>query len=132
MTMMKTKKAKVTKKYFMKRKLKFEDYKHCLKAHLENKVNHLEKKNTVDVVSLQENHEEFIRNNKLILKLQQKFRSKKNVFTEEVNKIALSPNNDKRIQSVDSVETYTSKTNEEIIHKKEENKCNNIIKKYKK
>ena len=41
---MKTKKAKVTKKYFMKRKLKFEDYKHYLKAHLENKVNHLEKK----------------------------------------------------------------------------------------
>ena len=33
-------------------------------------------------------------NNKLILKLQEKFRSKKlNVFTEEVNKIALSAKN---------------------------------------
>ena len=90
------------------------------------------KKSTVDVVSLQENHEEFIRNNKLILKSEEKFRSKKNVFIEEVNKIALSPNNDKRIQSIDLVETYASKTNEEIIYKKEENKCNNIIKKYKK
>ena len=29
-----------------------------------------------------------------------------NVFTEEVNNIALSANHDKRIQSIDSVETY--------------------------
>ena len=44
-----------------------------------------------------------IKNNKLILKTQQRFRSKKKkkkVFTEEVNKIALSVNDDKRIQSI--------------------------------
>ena len=47
-------------------------------------------------------------NIKLILKSQQRFRSKKqNVFTEEVNKIALSDDADKRIQSIDSIETCT-------------------------
>ena len=45
-------------------------------------------------------------NNKLILKSQQRFRSEKpNVFTGEVSKTALSANNDKRIHSLDSVET---------------------------
>ena len=57
--------------------------------------------------NLRESHKEFIKNNKLILKSQQRFRSKKyNVFTEEVNKTELSANNDKRIQSIDSIETY--------------------------
>ena len=57
--------------------------------------------------NLRESHKEFIKNNKLILKSQQRFRSKKyNVFTEEVNRTELSANNDKRIQSIDSIETY--------------------------
>ena len=47
--------------------------------------------------SFRQNHKEFIRNNKSILKLLQIFRNEKyNVFTEEVNKIALSANDDKR------------------------------------
>ena len=38
------KKAKGTKEYFIKRKLKFQDYKNCLEAaQIENKINHLEK-----------------------------------------------------------------------------------------
>ena len=38
----------------------------------------------------------------MILKSQPRFRSKKcNIFTEEVDKFALSANNDKRMQSVD-------------------------------
>ena len=44
----------------------------------------------------------------------------------------LSANNDKRIKLVDSVETYTYGINEEIIHRKKEIKCNNIMKKYEK
>ena len=45
------------------------------------------------------------KNNKLILKTLQKFRSDKhNVFTEEVIKIALRANDDERIQSLDSIE----------------------------
>ena len=61
---------------------------------LENKINKLEK-NKVDVDSLRENYKDFIKNNKLILKSQWKFRSKKHtVFNEDVKKIALSTNDD--------------------------------------
>ena len=50
--------------------------------------NHLEK-NKVNVDSLKEDQKEFIKDNKLILKSQQRFKSQKhNVFTEEINKIA--------------------------------------------
>ena len=58
------------------------------------------------------------KNNK-ILKSQQRFRIEKhNVFTVKVNNIALSANDDKRIQSIDSIETYSYGTNREIIHRK--------------
>ena len=99
------KKAKGTKKCVIKRKLKFEDYKNYLEAgQIENKINRLEK-NKIDVDSLKEDLKEFIKkNNKLILKTQQRFRSEEhNVFTEEINNIALSSNNDKRMQSIDSI-----------------------------
>ena len=46
-----------------------------------------------------ENHKDFIKNKKLILIEQQRFRSEKhNVFTEDVNNIELSTNDDKRTQ----------------------------------
>ena len=38
------------------------------------------------------NHQEFIKKNKLILKTQQTFKSDRHVFTEDINKIALSSN----------------------------------------
>ena len=77
--------------------LKFEDYKNLLEANqLENEINHLEN-DKLDVDGINENLKEFIRNNTSILKSRQIFRSKKhNVLTEEVNKIALSSNNDKK------------------------------------
>ena len=54
--------------------------------------------------SLRESHKEFIENNKLILKLQQRFTINKHyVFTEEVSRIALSANDDKKIQLIDSI-----------------------------
>ena len=57
--------------------------------------------------SLKEAHKEFIKNNELILKTQQRFRSEKhNVFTEEIYKIVMSLNDDKRIKLIDSIETY--------------------------
>ena len=50
------------------------------------------------------------------------------MFTEEINKIALSSNDDKRMQSTDLIETCAYGTNKNLLCKKEEIKCNNIIK----
>ena len=71
------KKAKGTKKCAIKRMIKFNDYKNCL---LKDEV---------------------------ILKSQQRFISKKHdVYTESINKIALSNNDDKRIVSSDKITSY--------------------------
>ena len=110
------KKAKGTKKGGMKRKLKFENYKNCLEASQhENKINHLER-NKTDVDNLKEDHKEFVRNNRLILKTHQRFRYENhNVFTEEITKIALSLSDDKVTQSIDSKEAYACKTCKDLI-----------------
>ena len=69
------------------------------------------------------------KSNKLTLKT---IRSERhNVFTEEINKIALSSNDDKRMQSIDSIETYAYGTSKDLIRKKEKIKSNNMLKKYK-
>ena len=62
----KNKKAKGTKKYVIKRILKFEEYKHYVVANqLENKINQPEKnKVNTDRENLRENDKEFIKNNK--------------------------------------------------------------------
>ena len=71
------KKAKGSKKCVIKRKIKFNDYKDCLL------------------------------NNEIILKSQQRFKSEAhNVYTEEVNKIALSSNDDKRLQTYNRTTSY--------------------------
>ena len=71
------KKAKGTKKCLIKKKIKFNDYKNCLFS------------------------------DELILKSQQRFISKKHdVYTENVNKIALSNNDDKRIVSSNKISSY--------------------------
>ena len=53
------------------------------------------------------------------------------VFTEKINKIALSSNDDERMQSIDLIETYVYGTNKDLVIDKEEIKCNNI-KRYRK
>ena len=71
--------------------------------------------------SLTENHQEFMKNYRLILKSQPRLRSEKyNVFTKEVSKIAWSANSDKIIQLIDSTETYA--------YGKVKIKCINVIK----
>ena len=129
---MKIKKKKAQKKCDIKRKLKFEDYKTCSEAsHIKNKINHLEKFK-IDAVSFKEVHKKFIKNNKLILKTQQRFKSERhNVFTKEINKFALSSNDDKRMWSIDLIETYAQGTSKGLACKKEEIRCNSIIKQYK-
>ena len=71
------KKAKGTKKCVIKRRLKFNDYKYCLL------------------------------NNEIVLKPQQRFKSERHdVYTDEINKIALSSNDDKRLQTFDKITSY--------------------------
>ena len=71
------KKTKGTKKCVIKRRLKFNGYKDCL-------LNH-----------------------KIVLKSQQKFKSERHdVYTEEINKIELSSNDDNRLQTFDRITSY--------------------------
>ena len=71
------KKPKRTKKYVIKRRLVFENYKDCLF------------------------------NNKTILKKQQRFKSYNHeMYTEEVNKVALSSDDDKRLQTFNRITTF--------------------------
>ena len=71
------KKAKGTKKCIIKKMIKFNDYKKCMF------------------------------NDELILKSQQRFISKKHdVYTENINKITLSNNGDKRIVSSNKISSY--------------------------
>ena len=80
------KKAKGTKKCVIKQKLMFEYYKDCLF------------------------------NNKTAYRSQERFRSYYRVMhTEEVNKIALSSNDDKRLQTPDRITTYPYGTDEMMI-----------------
>ena len=72
----KVKKAKGTKKCVIKRVLKFNDYKDCLL------------------------------NNETVLKSQQRFKVKDNIYTEEINKISLSNNDNKRLQTFDKITSY--------------------------
>ena len=76
------KKAKGTKKCVIKRRLMFKNY-----------INSLF-------------------NDKIILQSQQRFKSDRhNVYTEQINKIALSSNDDKRLQTFDKITTYQYGTN---------------------
>ena len=75
------KKAKGTKKYEIKRELMFKNYKDCQS------------------------------NDEIILKSQQRFKSDHhNIYTEQIDKIALSSNDDKRLQTFDKITTYPYQT----------------------
>ena len=76
---------------------------------------------------------EFIKNSKSILKIQQRFKNERlNVFTEKINKIALSSSDDKRMQSLDSLESYTYERSKGLVSDEEKIKYNNITERYKK
>ena len=81
----KDKKPKVSLKCLLKINLKFEDYKNCLKVNKlnqtvkENVVNHLDI-NKIDIYSFKEFHKEFIKDNKLIFKSQQRFKSERHLL----------------------------------------------------
>ena len=60
-----------------------------------------------------ENYRESLFNNKIILKSQQRFKNDHHiVYTEEVNKIVLSSNDDKRLQTFDGITTLPYGSND--------------------
>ena len=60
-----------------------------------------------------ENYKDSLFNDEIILKLQQWFKSDcHNVYTQEINKIALNSNNDKRLQTIDKI-TYPYRMEQE-------------------
>ena len=64
------------------------------------------KLNQVYIFYYKRKHKEFIKNSKIILKARKGFKSERHdAFIEEDNKIALSLNDDKRIQLIDLTET---------------------------
>ena len=59
-----------------------------------------------------ENYKDCFFNGEIILKSQQRLKNDcKNVCTEQINKIALSSNDDKRLQTFDKTTTYPCGTN---------------------
>ena len=59
-----------------------------------------------------ESYKDCLFNDKIILKSQQRFkRDHHNVITEEINKIGLSSNDDKRLQTSDRIKKYPYGTN---------------------
>ena len=92
------KKSKGTKKCVIKRELMFENYKDCLL------------------------------NDKIILNSQQRLKSDHhNVYTEEINKIAFSSNDDKRLQTSDRIKTYPYGTDAFKVCESEMLKCKRLI-----
>ena len=58
--------------------------------------------------------------NEIILKSQQRFKSERHdVYTEEINKIALSSNADKRLQTFDRITSYPYGTSSGGVSKTE-------------
>ena len=67
-----------------------------------------------------------------MLRKQQRFKSvTHNFLIEEINKIALSSNDDKRMQLIDLIAAYSYGISKDLASKKEEIKYSNIIKRYK-
>ena len=54
------------------------------------------------------------------------------LLLKKLIKTELSSNDDKRMQAIDSIETYAYVTSKDLVSEKEEIKCNRMIKRYKK
>ena len=67
-----------------------------------------------------ENYKDCALNNKNVYRSQQRFKNyNHDVYTEEVNKIALSSNDDKRLQTFDRIITYPYGTNAFKVYESE-------------
>ena len=125
---MKTKKQKVQKSVI--KKCKFKDYKNCLQAaQIENKINHLEK-NKIDVGSLKKDKKEFMKNNKLTLKTQQRLKVKGIMFLlKKVTRLLQVRMMIKEFSQLIG-QKHACRMNKNLVCKKEVIKCNNIVNQY--
>ena len=90
----------------------YNDDKNYDKKKIINKKAKGRKKCVIKLELIFEEYKNYLLNNKIMLKSQQRFKSDYHkVYTEEVNKIALSSNDDKRIQTLDKITTYPYGTN---------------------
>ena len=94
-------------------------------SQIDKKINYLRKKTDVD--SLKKDEKELL---KAVVSWYQKH-NKDLKMKDIIFLIALSSNDDKRIQSIESTETYVYGTSKNLICKKEKVKRNNITKQYK-
>ena len=79
----------------------------------------IQKTKEIDTDSPKKDDKEFIKNNRLILKTQKRFKNERhNIFTQEINKIALSLNDDKRLQSSYLKETYANAMSKDLVSEK--------------
>ena len=70
-----------------------------------------EQRNVIKIL-LFKNYIDCLFNDQIILKSKPRFKSDcHNVYTEQINKIALSSNDDKRLQTFDKITTYPYRTN---------------------
>ena len=75
-----------------------------------------------------QNFKDCLSSNKNVYRSQQTFKSyNHDVYTEEVNKIALSANDDKRLQTHDKITTYPYGTNAFKVCESEMLKCKRLI-----
>ena len=78
----------------------------------EHKKNKGTKKCVIKRSLMVKNYKDCLFDDKTILKSQQGFKSDcHNLYTEQINKIALSSNDDKRLQTFDKITTYSYVTN---------------------
>ena len=75
-----------------------------------------------------ENYTDCLLNNKYVYRSQQKFKSyNHDVYTDKVNKTALSSNDDKRLQTYDKITTYPYGANAFKVCESEMLKCKRLI-----
>ena len=85
-----------------------------------NKKDKGTKKRVVKKRLMVENYKQALFNNETILRLHQRFISNHHtVNTENVNKVALSNNDDKRLQTFDGITTYPYRTNAIMVGERE-------------
>ena len=73
----------------------------------ENKKAKVIKRCVVKKRAVFENYKDSLLNNKIIMRLQLRFKSDHlNMYTEDVNKIALNSNDNKKLQTFDRIATY--------------------------